>query len=193
VWGRSPGLRAGAVAIGVDSPQAPWPQPPSQPPEAGGRPHRNTCGCKLGAAAEGRDQNRAWVADSSARNGRTSDSRATSAIVCVCTTRLPLKMQVWPATSGLKNAPTRYVHGIAACDCGSHLSSQQRALGPRGAPAKRRPMQRYARQGAGRDRALGLQVQLGGKEGTRSPGSPQSNVSPTASFAENFTKAVLQM
>ena len=35
VRGCSPGLRAGAAAIGVDSLQAPWPQPPSQPPEAG--------------------------------------------------------------------------------------------------------------------------------------------------------------
>ena len=163
-------MRGRAVAIGVGSPQAPWPQPPSQPPEAGGRPHRNTCGCKLGAAAEGRDQSRAWMADSTILNGRTSDSRATSAIVCVSTTRLPLKMQAQPARSGLKDAPKwckrRYLHGLAACDCGSHLSSQQRALGTRGTLAKRRPMQRYARQGAGRDRALGLQVQLGGKEGT---------------------------
>jgi len=150
VRGRSPGSRAGAVVLGVESLQAPWPQPPSQPPEAGGRPHRSTCGCKLGAEARGWDRRRARMADSRARNGHTSDCRATSlGIVCVCTARLPLKMQARPATSGLKDAPTRYVHGAAACDCSSHLSSQQRALGPRGTPAKRRPMQRYARAGCG--------------------------------------------
>ena len=120
------GLRAGAVAIGVGSPQAPWPQPPSQPPEAGGRPHRNTCGCKLGADAEGWDRRRARVADCRARNGHFSDVPP-SPSSCVCTTRLPLKMRARPATSGLKDAPggeVYGVHGAAAWGCGSHLSNE---------------------------------------------------------------------
>ena len=67
------------------------------------------------------------MADSRARNDHTSDSRATSAIVCVCTTRLPLKMQARPATSGLKDAPSRELYGVQAaeaCGCGSHLSDE---------------------------------------------------------------------
>ena len=62
------------------------------------------------------------MAGSRARDGHTSDSRATSAIVCVCTTRLPLKMQARPATSGLKDAPSRELYGVQAaeaCGCGS--------------------------------------------------------------------------
>ena len=99
------------------------------------------------------------MADSSARDGHTSDSRATSAIVCVCTTRLPLKMQARPATSGLKDAPKRYkrryLHGLAGRVTAAPTSALSNEPSvPEGQPAKRRPMQRYARQGAGRDARL---------------------------------------
>ena len=100
------------------------------------------------------------MADARARDGHTSDCRTTSAIVCVCACRLPLKMQVWPATSGVKDTPKRYVHGVAACDCGSHLSSQQRALGSRGSGSLRSGAQSSVTHGSWvRDgTALGLQV-----------------------------------
>ena len=95
------------------------------------------------------------MADSRARNGHTSDSRATLFIVCVCTTRLPLKMQARPATSGLKDAPggeVYGVHGAAAWGCGSHLSNE---------PSVRKAARCSVThgQGAGRDAARrGLQL-----------------------------------
>ena len=68
------------------------------------------------------------MADSRARDGHTSDCRATwLGIVCVCTARLPLKMRARPATSGLKDASggeVYGVHGAAAWGCGSHLSNE---------------------------------------------------------------------
>ena len=90
------------------------------------------------------------MADSSARDGHTSDSRATSAIVCVCTTRLPLKMQARPATPGFEGCSQRKRYVTAAPT--SALSNEPSV--PEGQPAKRRPMQRYARQRAGRDARL---------------------------------------
>ena len=146
--GRSPGLWAGAAALGVDSPQAPWPQPPSQPPEAGGRLHRNTCGCKLGAEARGWDRRRARVADSRARDGHTSDSRATP-IVCVCTTLPPSAQDASAACHvGFEGCSRRRgIRCARGCGVGLRLPPQQRALGP-----KSGPMQRYARAGCGTGR-----------------------------------------
>jgi hypothetical protein len=121
------------------------------------------------------------MADARARDGHTSDCRTTSAIVCVCACRLPLKMQVWPATSGVKDTPKRYVHGVAACDCGSHLSSQQRALGSRGSGSLRSGAQSSVTHGSWvRDgTALGLQVCSWEVKKERG----DSDVSPTANFA----------
>ena len=74
------------------------------------------------------------MADSRARDGHTSDSRATCAIVCVCTTRLPLKMQARPATSGLKDAPSRELYGVHAAEaCGAAPTSATRP------PSEKRP------------------------------------------------------
>ena len=127
------------------------------------------------------------MADSSARDGHTSDSRATSAIVCVCTTRLPLKMQARPATPGFEGCSQRKRYVTAAPT--SALSNEPSV--PEGQPAKRRPMQRYARQGAGRDARSVCRCswELKNERGVCLEvlrGSPQSDVSPTASFADFY-------
>ena len=78
-------------------------------------------------------------------------------------------MQAQPATSGLKDAPKRhkrrYLHGLAGRVTAAPTSalSNEPSLGPRGAACEAAPNAALRTAACGTGRALGLQVQLGGK------------------------------
>jgi len=112
-----------------------------------------------GVPQQGWDRERARMADSSARNGHASDVPP-SPSSCVCTARLPLKMQARPATPGSKDDPGRVYtvctglrRGAAAPTSPTSPRSLRRLV-------QQRPMQRT--RAALRGNLSGKRMQLGG-------------------------------